>query len=108
MLGDHIGDLLGPIFYFCQVLEAEKCLRIKSLISYDNLKELQETFSDISELKTSEVFENTGILIEFWHENKMEFSTQSSNDESIKYYCAGYVAISLAKNQKCEHCRQLI
>ena len=34
-----------------QVLEAEKCLRIKSLISNDklNLKEFQETFSDISE-----------------------------------------------------------
>ena len=38
----------------------------------------------------------------------MEFSTQSSNDEGIKYYCAGYVARSLAKNQKCEHCRQLL
>ena len=37
----------------------------------------------------------------------MEFSTQSSNDEDIKYYCAGYVA-RLTNNQKCEHCRQLL
>ena len=61
----------------CQVLEAEKCLRIKSLISIDklNLSELQETFSDISELRASEVFENAGILIGYWHENNMELST---------------------------------
>ena len=38
----------------------------------------------------------------------MEFSTQISNDEGIKYYCAGCVARSLAKIQKFEHCRQLL
>ena len=47
------------------------------------------------------------FLLNFGMKTKWNFQ-HSSNDDGIKYYCAGYVARSLAKNQKCEHCRQLL
>ena len=76
-----------------QILEAEKAIRIQSLVSIDgdgfNVKEIREIFSDISAEKSMEVEINSGLITEYWHENKMEFSSLQKGDEGIKYYCEG-------------------
>ena len=35
---------------------------------------------------------NSGLITEYWHENRMEFPSLQKGDEGIKYYCAGFVA----------------
>ena len=76
-----------------------EAIRIQSLVSIDgfNIKEIREIFSDISAEKSMEVEINSGLITEYWHENKMEFSSLQKGDEGIKYYCAGFVARSLIK-----------
>ena len=92
-----------------QILEAEKAIRIQSLVSIDgfNIKEIREIFSDISAEKSMEVEINSGLITEYCHENNMEFSSLQKGDEGIKYYCAGFVARSLIKRSRCEDCKSL-
>lgn len=93
-----------------QILEAEKAIRIQSLVSIDglNVKEIQEIFSEISAKKSLETEVNSGLITEYWHENRMEFSTLLKGDEGIKYYCAGFVARSLIKSTTCQDCKKIL
>ena len=36
-----------------------------------------------------EVEINSSLITEYWHENKMEFSSLQKGDEGIRYYCEG-------------------
>ena len=104
-------DLPGQIIlYRCdKYLKRKKAIRIQSLVSIDgfNIKEIREIFSDISAEKSMEVEINSGLITEYWHENKMEFSSLQKGDEGIKYYCTGFVARSLIKRSTCEDCKSL-
>ena len=63
-----------------QILEAEKSIRIKSLVSLDglNLSVIQGNTS-----RKSEIWENTALLVEYWHENIMSFYTPASGGETL-------------------------
>jgi len=88
-----------------QFLEAEKKIRLRSLVKIDQL-----SLSDVSALfkdnKSSQTVENAEEILSLLCENTSE--VQVSGEEGIICYVAGYIARSLVKAAKCDKCVPLL
>ena len=108
----HFGkyrQLLGGNFFVSvrQVLEAEKIIRMKSLIRYSNfsLGEIKTLFSDEKEVNEQVIHQ----ILDCFGEFDMNLNEEDLAEQNILFYIAGYIARSLRKNMACEECgKQLI
>ncbi|QQP34562.1 Putative LOC100205425, partial [Caligus rogercresseyi] len=87
-------QLSGANYYVSvrQILEAEKKIRIKSLVKFNNL-----TFTEIKEVLTDASSTNTEIITTDWISSDLE-TIASLGESNALYFVAGYVAFSLKKN----------
>ena len=111
-LEQHFGkyrQLLGGNFFVSvrQVLEAEKIIRMKSLIRYSNLSvgEIKTLLADDKEVDEHVIQQILDCLGEY----EMNLDENNLAEQNILFYIAGYIARSLRKNMACEECgNQLI
>ena len=103
-------QLCGGNYYnsVTQFLQAEKTIRLRSLVStgYD-MKEIHQIFSESKVKKTIEQQEEIKLFLNDL--DNFRFSDDSDlnvADKSLIYYVAGYIAKSSMSN--CENCNDLI
>ena len=94
-------QLGGGNFYISvrQLLEAEKKIRVMSLVKYDNLnmKEIKELLGDTD-------IGAAAIIITNWVPTDLQTITTAGESNAL-YYVAGYIAFSLKKKVNCTSCR---
>ena len=91
-----------------QIIEAEKCIRLKSLLKFsdlhlDNIKEIYEPTKRSQE----DMMDKISSKILSLCQDKIE-CFQSTTDDNLIYYLAGYACRSVSKVLKCEACVKLI
>lgn len=102
-------QLCGANFFVSvrQVLEAEKGIRLKSLLKFSQLtmKEVGEVFSkksnDISNLSEVDIF--TSLF-----EDPLFLTCNEEDDANVIFYVAGYLAKTVGKLKKCQSCLNLL
>ena len=95
---NHISSL--------QAIQAEKKIRIKSLIDMDfSLKEIREIFSDCEKSNGRLLEENIRSVISEVHEFQFD-EDLSGSDQNICYLVAGYVARELLTS--CDGCKAML
>ena len=109
----HYRQLGGANYYLSvrQFLEAEKAIRLKSLVKYSKLT-MEEVTSNLkgndngefAEPNDSSVLADTDLLMSFLEEESFEISFFDDEDASIIYFVAGYIARSLMKLRKTPKC----
>ena len=107
----HHRQLNGGNYYagVRQFLEAEKTIRLKSLIKFSNLNmtEIKEVFKPNTESEEAQIKVDAATLLEnfdFW----FSLRGASVEDKAILHYVSGYIAKSILKSESCESCRKLI
>ena len=93
-----------------QILEAEKSIRLKSLLKFSGLSmlEVKETFVEGSSNQDLAINQETSHFLEMLEHNITDFSPVQVEDANIVFYVAGCYARSLSKEQKCQSCVQLL
>ncbi len=93
-----------------QILEAEKSIRLKSLVKYAGLSisEVKETFEVAEAAQDLEVQEESDKLNMILEHNVTDLTALNVEDTNIVFYIAGCFARSLCKNLKCLHCINLL
>ena len=98
-----------PLDYFAterQFLEAERAIRVKSLIKF-----LNYSMKEVCQIMQEEGDENT---VEEYAEHIVDLLSEEVTDEilnadkNIVFYVAGLIARSLRKSTKCEKCVNII
>ncbi len=92
------------------ILEAEKLIRLKSLVKYSGLTmtEVKDTFEQVSQEKKEEVIKESFRLTEIIQHDVTDVSGIPEEDANIVFYVAGCFARSLCKEQKCQECVVLL
>lgn len=107
----HYRQLSGANYFLSvrQFLEAEKAIRIRSLVKYSKLV-LSEVTADLSSSDNSkeQVQDEVQVLLSLIEDKALDFESTEDGEEAIVYYVAGYVARSLLKVAKCQGCVRLI
>ena len=92
-----------------QFLEAEKIIRMKSLLKYSNLNmlEVKLVFKENNEAIRRQIKQDASAFLE-----DMEFRFKLGNttleDNAILFYLSGYIARSIRKTGKCSSCNNLL
>lgn len=104
-------QLSGGNFYVSvrQVLEAEKAIRMRSLVKFSKLSigEIQQLYSDFEEQKHQTTENTVPDLLDLLGDVNVTLDFEES-DISVAFYVAGYAAKSIAKKIKCENCSATI
>ena len=92
------------------VLEAEKRIRLKSLLKFSqfSIGEVAEIFKSADETAEAECQLEADELVQQLGEDPLNVTNLSCEDENILYYVSGFVAKSVRKNLKCERCQDLL
>ncbi len=99
---------MGSVYYLSvrQFLEAEKLIRIQSLVKYSNM-----TMGDIKDclaLHDDPLKEDCELaasaILSLLEEESFDLNITGSSDNSVIYYIAGYVARRAMKNISCQAC----
>ena len=91
-----------------QILQAEKKLRILSLLQQKVIEEAAEdTKLETLTHKEEEKSKSDDVC---WLVDSFEITEEQNTeaDESVVYYCAGYLSRSIARAQKCDQCKDLL
>ncbi len=93
-----------------QILEAEKSIRLKSLVKYSGLSisEVKDTFEAAQVEQDVEVQEESDKLNLVLEHSVTDLTALNVEDTNIVFYVAGCFARSFCKNQKCENCVKLL
>ncbi len=93
-----------------QILEAEKSIRLKSLLKFSKLSmtEVKEAFEDGNAKQSEATQEHIERLLQIIDHDCTDFSPVQVEDANIVFYVAGCYARSLCKQQKCQSCVQLL
>lgn len=92
-----------------QVLEAEKSIRVKSLIKFSNM-DIKEATATMAESAEGKEEANTTQIIEFLScLNADDLTTECTDpgDQNIIFYIAGFLALNISKKLKCQDCKSL-
>ncbi len=104
-------QLAGANYYVSvrQILEAEKVIRIKSLLKFSNLslEDAREGLEDDNEADSA-VEETAELLLNILDKESLTINCDKSEDRNIVFYIAGYIARSLSRPLKCEKCVNLL
>ena len=89
-----------------QILEAEKSIRLKSLVKYSGLTmaEVKDTFEQVDQEKKDQVLKESFKLSEIIQHDATDINEIAEEDANIVFYVAGCFARSLCKEQKCQGC----
>jgi len=104
---------LGGSNYFVsvkQVLEAEKSIRVKSLVKFSgmSLTEIKEIFSSGScEQQLETINSEADKLLNICGSKQLNFQCDEVTDANILYYISGYISHSLRKSASCDSCKKL-
>ncbi len=107
-------QLSGANYYVSvrQVLEAEKNIRLQSLIKFSkiNIEDIPDIFRPVEndyskELAVSKDCKHMLMLLDT---EKFFYERQGDEDNRIMYYISGGVARSLCKHEKCQDCKELL
>ncbi len=105
-------QLSGANYYVSvrQVLEAEKSIRLKSLIKFSNydIDEVQEIFQAPDSDSADMITENCKSLISLLQAEELSLDGHTQDDSAIIYYIAGGAARSASKQVKCDGCTELL
>ena len=90
-----------------QFLEAEKSIRVKSLIKFSgySIKDVQKIMSKDSSSETEDIFTADNIMDCISEDAVSEMTTA---DKSIIYYVSGFVSKSIIKHSKCPECENVL
>ncbi len=93
-----------------QILEAEKSIRLKSLVKYSGLTmaEVKDTFEQVTQERKEQIIRNGFRLSEIIQHDATNISEVPEEDANIVFYVAGCFARSLCKEQKCQGCTTLL
>ncbi len=93
-----------------QILEAEKSIRLKSLLKFSGLSmtEVKEAFKDGSNRQTEATNTQTNELLQLLDHDCLDFSNIQVEDANIIFYISGCFARSLCKEQTCDMCVKLL
>ncbi len=93
-----------------QILEAEKSIRLKSLVKFSRLSmaQVKETFEDGNSNQELVLKQEKDQLLELLEHDCTDFESLQAEDANIVFYVAGCYARSLCKEQKCQSCVQLL
>jgi hypothetical protein len=108
----HYRQLAGANYFLSvrQFLEAEKAIRLKSLVKYSKLS-MEEITVNMSEGQNSRSDANRAdieALLTLMEDVTVEAMMSEDRDDAIVYFVAGYIARGLVKKQKCQLCIELI
>ena len=92
-----------------QFVEAEKTIRLKSLIKFNNfsMTEIKKVFSETNSTKQKEIDSDAACFIESLN-FQLKLETISTEDNAILFYISGYIARSIKKTSKCTSCCRLL
>ena len=92
-----------------QFIEAEKSIRLKSLIKYSNLdlQDLKGIFKDINTAETAAIDSEANLLLDKICTD-LNANSVTEDDEAILFYISGYISRSLTKQVKCASCYKLL
>lgn len=93
-----------------QFLEAEKKIRLRFLVRYENLTlaDVSEVFQDSAHITQSMIESDTGTLLACLTSETLNTDCQLDGEEGVVYYIAGYIARSMLKKLKCQVCPSLL
>jgi hypothetical protein len=105
------GQLAGSNYFLSvrQFLEAEKSIRVKSLVKYSKLS--------MDEIKTSlssstdgppQISEDVDRLLNLLKDKCLDIEMTEDREDAIVYYMSGYIARGLLKTLQCQLCAQLV
>ena len=91
-----------------QFLEAEKTIRIKSLIKFShfNMAEIKNIFKENQDFAKSQVILDATALLEST-DTTLALGAAIQEDVGILYYVIGYIARKIKKQEKCVSCHAL-
>jgi len=102
--------LAGSVYFLSvrQVLEAEKCIRLRSLLKFSGLTldEVHDNFEDITFAKEDQVEEESQALVNLFQDQDCKVET--TEDSSIVFYVAGRFARSIIMATKCQQCQEML
>ncbi len=92
-----------------QILEAEKSIRLQSLIKFSgySFSDLKETFEEGAKEEDEAIRKASDSIVALCSSDFM-VNCARLEDKNIVFYVAGFVAHSLCKKIKCESCKRML
>ena len=92
-----------------QFIEAEKTIRLKSLIKFSNLSmlEIKEVFKPNNEAEEAQIKVDAENFIEST-DIKFCYDHGTQEDKAILFYASGYISKTIKKTEKCVPCQKLV
>ncbi len=93
-----------------QILEAEKAIRVRSLIKFTGLSSFLSVKQTLQECgdESNQLENEIDQLLDVVALNENLYECSDKNDANIIYYIAGFIAYSQRKHLKCEGCCNLL
>lgn len=112
VIESHFGwvrQLAGGNYYVSlrQILEAEKSIKLRSLVRYSDckLEDLKVLFKSVNEVDKKQVqTDSMELLDKITVEDEFDFQNE---DQNLIYYVSGYLGRSLCNRKKCHGCNTL-
>jgi hypothetical protein len=109
----HYRQLAGSNYFLSvrQFLEAEKAIRLKSLVKYSHLSmvEVTQSLSDMDGTGSDpSVQADVDSLLTLLEEEALEIEMSEDREDAIVFFVSGYVAKGLLRKTNCQLCVQLI
>ena len=92
-----------------QFLEAEKKIRLNSLVKFSNLSmtEIKDIYQEINEEKKEEIVIDSEILLSSIDTDSCQIKADAG-DEAIIYFVGGYISRGLLKKTSCSSCQTMV
>ena len=91
-----------------QFIEAEKTIRLKSLIKFSNLSmlEIKEVFKPNNEAEEAQIKVDAETFLEST-DIRFCLDLATQEDKAILFYASGYISKTIKKGEKCVSCQKL-
>jgi len=103
--------MAGSIYFVsvCQILEAEKSIRLRSLLKFSGLSldEVKESFEEVEATKLYAIKDEANTLFSLI-DIEPSLASADIEDSSVIYYVSGAFARSVSNITCCEACAELI
>lgn len=92
-----------------QVLEAEKSIRVRSLIKFSkmDIHEAKSAMTEATEEQETILKAEMLEILSTLDGNELTVECTDSGDQNIIFYIAGFIARSISKSSKCQACKYL-
>ncbi len=105
-------QLSGGNYYISvrQILEAEKSIRLKSLVSFSGftMEEVKDVFQDAGRLEEEQLRNMSNTLLMLMEKDTITLAEGDAAAQNVLFYIAGYAARGLVKKAKCQSCSKLL